>query len=137
MYEPACTIHTCTMYVCCLFSHLQAIGFTLLYPDTIDPVPNVTPEVIDSENYWLFKDNMVYHNRNRQRQSISTGHLNKDDSIGCCITTGGDLEIHINGKRVVGWCNVPVDKPLWGVVDMCGRAKTVQSQFHCGELYSV
>ena len=28
--------------VCCLFSHLQAIGFTLLDPDTIDSVPNVT-----------------------------------------------------------------------------------------------
>ena len=39
----------------------------------------------------------------RDRVSISTGHLNKDDSIGCCITAGGNLEIHIKGIKDISW----------------------------------
>ena len=106
-------------------------------PDTIDPVPKSTYTLTTRKDYWLFWGNIVYHDRNDQILSISTFDLVKGNSIGCCITRGGDLEIYINGqKRAVGWHNVPVDKPLWGVVCMYGKDRTIQSEFYSGELYS-
>ena len=94
-------------------------------------------EVIDSEDYWLFFDNIVYHDGQGQRLNISTKDLKAGDSIGCYITRDGDSEIYINGqKRAVGWRNIPTDKPLWGVVDIWGDVNKIQSEFYCGELYS-
>ena len=106
-------------------------------PDTIDPVPEFISDFMKSKDYWLFHDNTVYHDGNKQKLNISTYDLVEGYSLGCCITRGGDLEIYINRqKRAVGWCNVPVDKPLWGVVQMYGKVfLTIQSEFHCGELY--
>ena len=91
-----------------------------------------------SKGYWLFTYDTVYHDEQEQRLNISTANLEEDDSIGWRITRDGDWEIYINGKkRAVGWHNVPTDKPLWGVVEMYGKAKTIQSEFYCGELYSL
>ena len=105
-------------------------------PDVIDPVPKSILRLMSSKDYWLFWGSIVYHDGRKQELSISTFDLVEGESIGCCITRGGDLEIYINGqKRAVGWHNVPVDKPLWGVVDMYGSGVTIQSEFYCGELY--
>ena len=94
-------------------------------------------QLTKSEDYWLLWYNIVCHGRQEQHLNISTEDLKKNDSIGCCITKDGDWEIYINGwKRAVGWRNVPTDKPLWAVVDIFGDAKTIQSEFYCGELYS-
>ena len=103
-------------------------------PDTIDQVPMSFYDLMISKDYWLYGGSTVSHDGKKQYLSISTYEGN---SIGCCITRGGDLEIYINGqKRAVGWRNVPVDKPLWGVVDMYADGITIQSEFYCGELYS-
>ena len=106
-------------------------------PDTIDPVTMSNFDLMSSKDYWLFLGNKVYHDGNVLELSNSTFDLVEGNSIGCCITRGGDLEIYINGqKRTVGWRNVPVDKPLWGVVEILGNAITIQSEFYCCELYS-
>ena len=85
----------------------------------------------------MFRDNIVHHEGQVQHLSISTQDLEEGDSIGCCITKDGDWEIYINGqKRADGVHNVPTGKPLWGVVDIYGDVKTIQSEFYCGELYS-
>ena len=107
-------------------------------PDTMDPVTMSIFDLMRCKDYWLFLGNTTYHGGYARELSISTSNLVAGNSIGCCITRGGDLEIYINGqKRAVGWhmCNVPVDKPLWGVVYM-SEYTTIQSEFYCGELYS-
>ena len=105
-------------------------------PDTIDQVPESIYDLMNRKYYWLFVGSTVWHAGNKQDLSISTAVLVGGESIGCCITRGGDLEIYINGqKRAVGWYNVPMDKPLWGVVDMGYVRRTIQSEFYCGELY--
>ena len=94
-------------------------------------------DLIKRKDYWLFWGSTVFHDGNEQKLSISTSSVIEGNSLGCCITRGGDLEFYINRqKRTVGWRNVPMDKPLWGVVYMYGKAVTIQSEFHCGELYS-
>ena len=129
--------YTHVQCICCLISHLQVIGLTFLNPDTIDPVPTSMFDLMQRKDYWLFWNNDVYHDGQEQHLNISTEDLKVDDSIGWCITRDGDWEIYINGqKRAVGWRNVPTDKLLWGVVDICGSARTIQSEFYCGELYS-
>ena len=106
-------------------------------PDTIDLVTVSVDVLMNSKDYWMFWGSIAYHDGREQTLSISTLDLIEGNSIGCCITRGSDLEIHINGqKRTVGWHNVPVDKPLWGVVYMHEFARTIQSEFYCGELYS-
>ena len=103
-------------------------------PDVIDPVYMSFDGLTRSKDSWLFWDNTVFHDGNEQILSITTYDLVVGNSIGCSITRGGDLEFYINGqKRAVGLCNVPVDKPLWGVVCMFGRPITIQSEFYCGE----
>ena len=105
----------------------------------MDPEVITNTDLRESKYYWLFRGSMVYHGGERQKlpSSILPSSFVEGDSIGCCITNGGDLENYINRqKRAVGWRNVPVDKPLWGVVDMEGSARTIQSEFYCGELYS-
>ena len=105
-------------------------------PDTIDSVPMSIADLMNSRDYWLFEGNRIWHDGRVRILSISTSNLVEGHSIGCCITRGGDLEIYINGqKRAVGWRNVPVDKPLWGVVYMTVSGLTVQLEFYCGELY--
>ena len=106
-------------------------------PDTIHSVSMSSLDLMRSKDNWLFWGNRVYHDGRDQYLSISAIDLVEGNSIGCCITRGGDLEIYINGqKRAVGWHNVPVDKPLWGMVCMYGKYRTLQSEFYCGELYS-
>ena len=106
-------------------------------PDTMGPVPKSNFDLRKSKDYWLYWDRAVYHGGNEQQLHFSIFRLRRGDSLGCCITRGGDFEIYINRqKRAVGWCNVPVDKHLWGVVDMYGGGVTIQSEFYCGELYS-
>ena len=102
----------------------------------MDPVPESILDLIDSENYWLFHDNEICHDGMQQKLNISTSKLVEGNSISCCITGGGDLEIHMKRKRAVGWRKVPVDKQIWGVVAICGRAVKIQSEFYSGELYS-
>ena len=92
---------------------------------------------LKSKDYWLVRSNKIHHNGQEQCPNFSTTDMKEGDSIGCCITKDGDWEIYINGKkRAVGWRNVPTGKPLWGVVDIYGKAETIQSEFYCGELYS-
>ena len=106
-------------------------------PDTIDPVHVSIYDLRKSKDYWLFSGRRAYHDGREQILSISTLDLIEGNSIGCCITRGSDLDFFINGqKSTVGWHNVPVDKPLWGVVYMHEFARTIQSEFYCGELYS-
>ena len=106
-------------------------------PDTLNPFPSNDFALRLSPDYWLFWDDTVYHNGDKRKLKISTLYLGKNDSVGCCVTRDGELELFLQGgKRVVGMHNVPTDKPLWGVVCICGQAKTIQSEFYCGELYS-
>ena len=106
-------------------------------PDTMGPVSMSNFDFRGSKDYWLYWDKTVFHGGNEQQLSRESLKFKKGDSLGCSITRGGDLEIYINGqKRAVGWRNVPVDKSLWGVVDMYGDCVTIQSEFYCGKLYS-
>ena len=105
-------------------------------PDTINPVPMSNFALRESKDYWLYWGSTVFHYGNKRQLhfSFSTERLKEGGSLGCCITRDGDLEIYINGNKKVGWHNVPVDKPLWGVVEIYGKARTIQSEFYCGEL---
>ena len=105
-------------------------------PCTIDRIPQYG-SYLRRTDYWVFWNQRVYYDGQVQNLNISTEDLKEGDSIGLCISRDGDFEIYINGqKRAVGWRNVPTDKPLWGVVDIYHDAKTIQSEFYCGELYS-
>ena len=105
-------------------------------PDNIDQFQLSGTDFTRQKDYWMFSGNRVYHNWNdRELLSIPNPSLNEGDSVGCRVTRGGRFEIYINRQwRAVGWRNVPVDKPLWGVVEMYGGSITIQSEFYCGEL---
>ena len=65
------------------------------------------------------------------KRDFSTANLVEGDTVGCCIGNNGSLEYFVNGERKGIIChNVPSNKPLYGVADMCGRIKKIQSEFH-------
>ena len=104
----------------------------------MDPDVITNTDLRKSKYYWLFWGSIVCHDgeTNKLSPGILPSSLVEGDSIGCCITRDGDLEIYINGqKKATGWHNVPVDKPLWGTVEIYWKARTIQSEFYCGELY--
>ena len=101
----------------------------------MDPGPTSFYDLM-GKDYRVYVGNRVHHDGREQIPSISTLDLVEGQSIGCCITRDGDLEIYINRqKKAVGMRNVPMDEPLWGVVDILRSDVIIQSEFYCGELY--
>ena len=104
----------------------------------MDPDEITNNDLRESEYYWLFWGSIVCHGGKKQKlpPTILPSSFVEGDTIGCC-NRAGDLEIYFNGqKKAIGCHNVPVNKPLWGVVEMFYfKAMTIQSEFYCGELY--
>ena len=49
--------------------------------------------------------------------------------MGCLVTQTGELHFFVDGKHVgKGWSGVPVDKPLWGIVDVYGKCSKIRAQ---------
>ena len=104
----------------------------------MDPDEITDNDLRESGYYWLLWGSIIYHGGKKQKlpSTILPSSFVEGDTIGC-RNRAGNLEIYINGqKKPIGCYNVPVDKPLWGVVEMFHlKAMTIQSQFYCGELY--
>ena len=64
-------------------------------PDTFGPNLAITI----GRDCWLFFGNIVYHDGNKQILGIFTSSLKKGDSVSCCITGGGDLEILMDRRE--------------------------------------
>ena len=92
-------------------------------------------------NDWIVGYQSIYHNTQGRsgRGRMIPGlprliGLTPGQSVGVAVTHKGELHIFFNGKHLGQIANnIPIDTPIWGVVDMYGRCTKIKSEILSGE----
>ena len=92
-------------------------------------------------NDWIIDSQFIYHNtqgrRGRGRMIPGLPNLyglTPGQSVGVAVTPKGELYIFFNRKHVGQIVkDIPVDTPIWGVADICGRCTKIKSEILSGE----
>ena len=106
-------------------------------------LPNLVPSVLSLDNSGPHEWNYVYLSLWHNRMTISTDLPNLNDlkphqSVGLLMTTAGDLHVYHNGRHTKKVAtNLPVNRHLWGVVDIYGDCIKIKSELLSGELDGV
>ena len=75
--------------------------------------------------------------------NFNLSSLREGDSVGCSITRRGQLHFYRNEEdKGTAWADLPRDRPLWMVLELCGSAKIEplflpQSMGSSGELFII
>ena len=117
-----------------LISHMQSVGVTTTLPHS---VPHYLPtfEAGSDERYYC--DNSLYHNKSSTEfpNIPSLNDLSIHQKIGLQISTNGQLHMFVNDQHMdCVATGLPVNKPLWGAVDVFGRCTEIKSEMLSGEL---
>ena len=149
-----CSVHVLALYVCTIsivlwymlcdgFTYFsQTVGVTSALPESVPfTLHLIYRECQASSNEWLYCGNQLLHNR----RATPFPHLpSLDDrpsvgfSVGLLIDNTGALHIFFNGmssKRLA--TGLPINKHLWGVVDVGGNCSKIKSEMLSGKLDSV
>ena len=86
------------------------------------------------KRYWYLVRNEIHHNGQNKIVSIDLDDLHVGQSVGLLVTGDGDLYLFVDGKhREMVWSGLPIDQPLWGVVDVYGVCAKIKADILCGE----
>ena len=86
------------------------------------------------QSYWLLSPyGKFYHGSTKDstypvliERSFEVGQ-----SLGCVVNENGDLHYFVDGKdQGLACTGLPTDQPLWGVVDIYGKAEKIKSEYH-------
>ena len=112
--------------LCCL----QKVAVTTTLPEKVPPTLH-TSEAGPHE--WIYDGNSVWHNRTEITRGTESSRKNTVN-IGILLLPNGELHIYWNGEhKMKGATHLPVDKPLWGVVDVYGDTVTVEAELLSGK----
>ena len=105
-----------------LIPNFQAIGLIAIDPETLCSVPfdGVIKDWNKSPDIWILTEDTVYHNGEKEKR-ITLGIFKPDsNTIGCRVNEKGYLEFIMDEKNhgVVWSKPLPMDRPLWGFVDL-------------------
>ena len=117
---------------CTYFS--QGVGVTATLPHS---VPYHLPTTEAGSDEWYYYGNRLYHNQPyTEFPNIPSLHnLSIQQNIGVQISSNGQLHLFIDGKHMdCVATGLPVNKPLWGAVDVCGTCTKIKSEMLSGEL---
>ena len=112
----------------------QIVGVTATLPHSM---PHYLPTTAAGSDEWYYNDNSLYHNRSYTEfpNIPSLNNLSIHESVGLQISTNGELIMFIDEQHMQCIATgVPVNKPLWGAVDVCGRCTKIKSEMLSGEL---
>ena len=154
MYVLVCSVHVLALYVCTIsivLWYMLCDGFT--YFSQVVGVTSALPESVPitlhpyysgyqtSSNDWLYSGRRLLHNKT----ATAFPHLpSLDDrppvgfSVGLLIDNTGALHIFFNGtssKRLA--TGLPINKRLWGVVDVRAKCSKIKSEMLSGKLDGV
>ena len=66
------------------------------------------------------------------------GGLNTNQSIGLLLSSDGSLSVYLDGQYIKRAADdIPLNQPLWGVVDVCGICSMITSEIMSGKLKDV
>ena len=110
----------------------QAMGFT-----TVDPAfARVESSIYSNQSnsgYWILDGSVVTHNGQNKSISSDIHSLKSGESAAITVDSKGDLHYFYKGKhKSVIWEGLPL-KPLWGFVDVFGKARSVRVELLQGE----
>ena len=119
----------------------QIIGVTSALPESVPHTLHRYTGYQASSNEWLYRGNLLFHNKT----ATDFPHLpSLDDrppvgfSVGLLIDNTGALHIFSNGtssKRLT--TGLPINKRIWGVVDVYGNCSKIKSEMLSGKLDGV
>ena len=112
----------------------QSVGVTATLPHC---VPYELPTTGAGSDEWYYDDNTLYHNQSSTKfpNIPSLDGLSIPPKIGLQKSTNGQLHMFINHQHME--CistGLPVNKPLWGAVDVRGGCTKIKSEMLSGEL---
>ena len=89
--------------------------------------------IFKSRNYWVLSSSTVRH-QERKKVEFDLYDLKIGDTIGCSIHEDGTLHYYVNGKdRGIGWNDLPINRKMYGIVDVYGRFTKIRSLLHNGK----
>ena len=100
-------------------------------------VPHYLPLTEAGSDEWYYYDNSLYHNKSSTEfpNMPSLNDLSIHQSVGLQISTDGQLNLFFNGKHMdCVATGLPVNKPLWGAVDVYASCTKIKSEMLSGEL---
>lgn len=107
---------------------------TTLNPSTID-IPKSSVYLGHHSDCWVAISDMLRHNSTLHKLPFNLDTLKRKSKIGMMVKFNGDLHIFLNDKDEGKICEgVNVNKPLYGFVDLAGKAVKVRSMFYSGQL---
>ena len=111
----------------------QSVGVTATLPHS---VPYELPTTYAGSDEWYYYSNSLYHNQSSTMfPNIPLRKLSIHHSVGLQISANGQFHLFIDGKHMDCIAtDLPVNKPLWGAVDVCGRCTKIKSEMLSGEL---
>lgn len=87
--------------------------------------------------HWLLWGASIRHKKKRRRFHDLTV-LQVGQTVGCLVTQTGELHFFVDGSHVgCGWSGLPVDKPLWGIVDVYGKCSKIKADILSDGMYIV
>ena len=112
----------------------QRVGVTATLPHS---VPYYLPTDYAGSDEWYYWGNSLYHNQSyTEFPNISSlNNLSIQQNIGVQISSNGQLHLFIDGKHMdCVATGLPVNKPLWGVVNVGDSCTKIKSEMLSGEL---
>ena len=101
---------------------MQAIGFIAYDPEKLLVIPHngVVDSWRNSSDVWMLWEDSAYHDGRKETKHNLNVFKPNDNTIGCRVNENGYLEFIMDGKNhgVVWSKPLPMDRPLWGFVDL-------------------
>ena len=108
------------------------LGFTTESPGKT--LASSFDELRSHQNYWILGPTRIFYHGTLDgctypldiERSLEVGQ-----SVGCVVNENGELRYFLDGKdQGVACTGLPTDRPLWGYVDICAKAKKIKSEFY-------
>ena len=147
-----CSVHVLALYVCTIsivLWYMLCDGFT--YFSQCVGVTSALPEIVPSNLYpdwgyqassneWVYRGNRLLHNKTETAfpRLPSLDDLTPGESVSLLIDNRGGLHIFLNGTSSGTIATgLPINKRLWGVVDVYGKCSKIKSEMLSGKLEGV
>ena len=111
----------------------QTVGVTTTLPDK---VPRFLPLDGAGGHEWNCINKSLFHNGSHSTfpHLPSLNELTTNQSVGLLVTTNGQLHLYLDGQHVQEVATgLPVEKHLWGAVDVGGMCTKIKSEILSGE----
>ena len=132
----------------------QSVGVTTTLPDRVPhtlPLTSAGPHECPSPDFlplgdagpheWYYYGQLLLHDGSSTNfpHLPSLHELSTQQTVGLLISTNGQLHVYIDGRRHSECIasGLPVNKPLFGAVEVCAKCTKIKSEFLSGELDGV